>query len=311
MVVFGSIADDTSSKSGTLEFSADGLDSVTLQLSLLEPEFSDQVTSFHTGTVVNQFGVPIEGVEFVSSDDEVIMSSDRNGTFGKDLKNLSANALTLRKEGYTFEPSNLLLGTENKDLISHSFKGSRSSIVYVDQSAKGKMMALLGAMLSRDLNDALAIKAPISQVWVAAGLITQEGFGLPHLLCRVGLRYWVDFRVLKHFLSERDFSKNITILSGDIGISGDSIDNSYHVIVALDGAQIDGFVIQDGNASENFTDDRGVGVYGQKALNSLYEIANLEINFVYQGGGAVWLKNANATFINCEFSKNNTGGTGS
>ena len=83
MVVFGSIADDTSSKSGTLEFSADGLDSVTLQLSLLEPEFSDQVTSFHTGTVVNQFGVPIEGVEFVSSDDEVIMSSDRTEHLGK------------------------------------------------------------------------------------------------------------------------------------------------------------------------------------------------------------------------------------
>ena len=102
VVVFGSIADDTSSKSGTLEFSADGLDSVTLQLSLLEPEFSDQVTSFHTGTVVNQFGVPIEGVEFVSSDDEVIMSSDRNGTFGKDLKNLSANALHFAKRRLYF-----------------------------------------------------------------------------------------------------------------------------------------------------------------------------------------------------------------
>ena len=84
VVVFGSIADDTSSKSGTLEFSADGLDSVTLQLSLLEPEFSGQVTSFHTGTVVNQFGVPIEGV-VVSADEEVIMSR-LNRTFGKDLK---------------------------------------------------------------------------------------------------------------------------------------------------------------------------------------------------------------------------------
>jgi hypothetical protein len=32
------------------------------------------------------------------------------------------------------------------------------------------------------------------------------------------------------------------------------------VVIALDGAMIDGFIIEDGNASENFTNDsRGVG----------------------------------------------------
>ena len=311
VVVVGSIAGDTSSESGTLEFSADGLDSVTLQLSLLEPEFSRQVTNFHTGTVVNQFGVPIEGVEFVSADDEVIMSSDRNGTFGKNLKNLSANVLTLRKEGYTFEPSNLVLGTESKDLTTHSFKGSRSSIVYVDQSAKGKNDGSSWSNAFRDLNDALAIKAPISQVWVAAGTyypgrVRSASFVMPGSVEVLG-----GFSGTEEFSSERDFSKNITILSGDIGLSGDSSDNSYHVIVALDGAQIDGFIIKDGNASENFTDDRGFGA-GLWAEHSSFKVSNCEFSnhWAFQGGGAVWLSDANATFNNCSFKSNKAGPTG-
>ena len=60
--------------------------------------------------------------------------------------------------------------------------------------------------------------------------------------------------------AERDPSLYPTILSGDIGISGFAKDNSFHVVIALDEAVIDGFIIEDGNASENFTNDsRGVG----------------------------------------------------
>ena len=60
--------------------------------------------------------------------------------------------------------------------------------------------------------------------------------------------------------SERDPSLHPTKLSGDIGVSGFAKDNSYHVVIALDGAMIDGFIIEDGSTGENFTNDsRGVG----------------------------------------------------
>ena len=112
--------------------------------------------------------------------------------------------------------------------------------------------------------------------------------------------------------SERDFSQNETILSGDIGINNNHADNSFHVIVPMDDSLIDGFIIEEGNATENYSDDRGRGA-GLWAENVAFEIRNCEFrnNWAFQGGGAVWLSESNVTFSNCIFSSNITGTTGS
>ena len=42
--------------------------------------------------------------------------------------------------------------------------------------------------------------------------------------------------------SDRDFFQNETILSGDIGVSDDSTDNSFHVVIPMYGSLlIDGY----------------------------------------------------------------------
>lgn len=68
--------------------------------------------------------------------------------------------------------------------------------------------------------------------------------------------------------NDRDFQRNKTILSGDIGVKGDNSDNCYHVFYHPDGisldqsAVLDGFIISDGYAdNSNNGLDYGGAVY--------------------------------------------------
>jgi hypothetical protein len=65
--------------------------------------------------------------------------------------------------------------------------------------------------------------------------------------------------------SERDWICNQTILCGDIGNSGDSTDNVYHVVTTINTdtiTTVDGFYIQNGNANGT-----GYNSYGGGWLN--------------------------------------------
>ena len=60
---------------------------------------------------------------------------------------------------------------------------------------------------------------------------------------------------------QRDSAGNPTILSGDIGITNDISDNTYHVVVPSDGSVLDGFlVITQGYASYNYSNGQGKGI---------------------------------------------------
>jgi len=69
-----------------------------------------------------------------------------------------------------------------------------------------------------------------------------------------GVAIYGGFAGSDNLTASRDVTAYPTVLSGDIGLPNDIIDNSYHV-VAADGvnatAILDGFTITDGNASGN------------------------------------------------------------
>jgi hypothetical protein len=114
----------------------------------------------------------------------------------------------------------------------------------------------------------------------------------------------------------RNSSVNTTILSGDIGIAGDTTDNCYHVVLCIttNGTQfIDGFTIKDGYANGDFNNyfyinsilvepTSGAGIY---CSNTNGTISNCIIsnNFAFVGGGMynLW---SNNTISNCTFSYN-------
>ena len=166
VIVYGRKVDSGTSSIGTLSFSGSTIGSTVIELKLVDNPYATEALNFHSGVVVNQYGFPIEGVDFVSSDSQVVMTSDQNGTFGKDLSQYVSNTFILKKEGYSFEPSTLSITQQDEYLISHEFIGSRSSVVYVDQSASGRNNGTSWTDAFTNLSDALAIRAPVSQVWV-------------------------------------------------------------------------------------------------------------------------------------------------
>ena len=124
-------------------------------------------------------------------------------------------------------------------------------------------------------------------------------------------------------LTLRNIRANETTLSGDIGITGDAADNSYHVIISagpLGAARLDGFTIKDGNANgtsgsiqflgQNFERSYCGGLYSRQGsdnytlANCIFE-ANKGINY-----GAIYNFSASPKIQNCIIRNNIATGRG-
>jgi len=87
----------------------------------------------------------------------------------------------------------------------------------------------------------------------------------------------------------RDPSTYPTILSGDIGVPGNSADNSYHVVDGTGaGDTIDGFTITAGHADGTSTNSQGAALIGFPDASHCSFTNNFAINggAIYGGGGA-------------------------
>ena len=108
---------------------------------------------------------------------------------------------------------------------------------------------------------------------------------------------------------ERDWVNRVAILSGDIGIAGDSSDNSYHVfyhrdITNLDSTAIlDGFTITRGNADGYWPHNRGGGMYNYE-LSPAVSHCTFKDNRAEWGGGMLNDMLSSPTLTGCTFSHN-------
>jgi len=100
------------------------------------------------------------------------------------------------------------------------------------------------------VQDALeaAEKAGGGEVWVAAGTYkpTPGTNRSASFKLRPKVALYGGFAGTETRRGERDWVRNVTILSGDIGKPGEATDNSYHVVMGADDAVIDGFTVTGG-----------------------------------------------------------------
>jgi hypothetical protein len=95
--------------------------------------------------------------------------------------------------------------------------------------------------------------------------------------------------------TQRDIENHETILSGDIGLPEETIDNSYHVVVTRGTVVMDGFKIRDGKAS--------CSTYGSTPGVSSFKRDD--------HGGGIYIESQNSYFINCTITDNSSWSTGS
>lgn len=194
-------------------------------------------------------------------------------------------------------------------------------VVYVDADNiagpwDGKSWATAYQNLQKALDHACAVDA---EVWVTKGTYkpTSGAERTDSFQLRPAVALYGGFKGKETARDQRDWEKNVTILSGDIGIPGDSRDNSYHVLVGADDATMDGFTITGGNADGDTSCGKGGGMINYNyaherrgpfgpALGYSPTIANCIFtgNQAKDGGAMYNYDRCRSTLTNCSFTGN-------
>jgi hypothetical protein len=190
------------------------------------------------------------------------------------------------------------------------------AVRYVDADATGSGAGTSWADAFPHLQEALTVAEEGDQVWVAEGTYrpTDGGpdpedrtatFVLPN-----GVALYGGFAGMETTLEERDWTVYETILSGDIGAPGDSLDNSYHVVTTsnVDSTTVlDGLFIQQGRANSEVPHDRGAGLYAPQSdlivRNSTFRW-NTTSSGGIQAGGGIYVEDGSPLIEDCLFEQN-------
>jgi len=127
-----------------------------------------------------------------------------------------------------------------------------SGIWYVDADVAGGDGYTWTTALSR-LEDALALARPGDQIWVAEGTYkpTTGTDRRGSFVILEGMEVYGGFAGTpgtEGNLGASDPDTHVTILSGDIGVEGDSTDNSFSVVLGASNMTIDGFTVTGGSS---------------------------------------------------------------
>jgi HYR domain len=209
-------------------------------------------------------------------------------------------------------------------------------IVYVDKDAiNGNDNGTSWANAFLTLDDAL-IEANfcnnVTEIWVAEGTYRPKTpsstfFGSPTkaFFINSDVKIYGGFAGNENNIAQRNWNTHITILSGDVGISGDDSDNAYHVVRIHNRSsamELDGFTITKGGNDTNadpsdFNNGGGIYNYAESGLESNPTIRNCKItnNRCHSTGAGAGMyndsRNGNTapTLENCIFSNNTAPGT--
>ncbi len=197
---------------------------------------------------------------------------------------------------------------------------------YVDVNAAGANNGDAWADAYPDLQAALA-DSHCSEIWVAAGVYQPGSVRSDSFALADGVALYGGFAGTETSLSERNWRRNLTILSGDIDNNDTNTDgnniaestadiqgsNSYHVVIgsgADNTAVLDGFIITAGQANGlSFPDDRGGGLCndtGSPTLNNLV----FSGNYASISGGAIYNTDSDPLITNSMFVGNVSGSYG-
>ncbi len=193
-------------------------------------------------------------------------------------------------------------------------------VVYVKHDATGEEDGTSWVDAYVILQDGLDDADSGDEIWVSSGTykptkeVGETGDRYKSFQLKNGVAIYGGFEGGEVFLDERDWANNVTVLSGDIGVAGDSNDNCYHVFYhprnsGIDNTAIlDGFSIIGGRADGSSDHRSGGGMYNRDASpiirNCVFE-GNFAGGSTNSCGGAINNYYSSAEIINCTF-RNNT-----
>jgi len=198
---------------------------------------------------------------------------------------------------------------------------------YVTQNGTGNGSSWANALGESGFRNELVTAGDGDVFWVAAGKYRpSDSNRIVSFALKSGVSLYGGFAGNETELHQRDWSANITVLTGDLDfndttdangvtLTADDINsngngNSYSVLLAVNvsnAAVLDGFVITGGNADGNSEPlNQGGGMY---AVNSSAVIRNSSFigNFADSRGGGIFGSISGSRVTNCYFSGNTSG----
>jgi hypothetical protein len=183
------------------------------------------------------------------------------------------------------------------------------NVLYVNDDATGTNDGSSWTDAFTDLQSALNSTCfGVTEIWVAAGTYKPTNGTDRNIsfVMKNGVGIYGGFNGTEALLSQRNWTTNVTTLSGDIGTAGNNSDNSYHVIFnnnngLTNTAVLDGFTITGGNANGSFPNERGGGVLN---LSSSPSLANCSISDNEAGRGGGIFSNSPLSLTDCTISGN-------
>ncbi len=120
---------------------------------------------------------------------------------------------------------------------------SAENIIYVDANMDGKSSdGKSWESAYKDLQEALKVAKKGDSIWVARGVYYPSRDRKLSFVMKEGVNLYGGFAGVEKELKDRDYKKNETILSGDIG-RGDRTKNSITIIKGANDALLDGFIV--------------------------------------------------------------------
>lgn len=185
-----------------------------------------------------------------------------------------------------------------------------AAVKYVDSQAGGANDGSSWANAYTDLKAAIAASASGTDLWIAQGIYRPGTTSADTFTMKTGVNLYGGFTNGMTSLAERDWMHYRTILSGDVGVPGDSSDNSYHILTAVGNEILDGLTFEDGNASVNDANPNGIGSAiiqtagtGARILNCLF--ARNQSKGSANADGTIYTSRASTLVSNCVFLANN------
>ncbi|WP_411846236.1 right-handed parallel beta-helix repeat-containing protein [Roseibacillus persicicus] len=191
-------------------------------------------------------------------------------------------------------------------------------IKYVDADATGASNGSSWANAYPQLELALGSANENSVVWLAEGTYkpTTTTNRNASFIINEGVQIYGGFDALSDHFTDRVAHENVVILSGDIGVTDDQSDNSFHVVNSSNSDEtslLDGLTISLGQADGTGVDqDKGGGLFSNGLENARIQNCIFTGNFASLEGGGIYLENAEKPSLEgCLLAGNATGGRGS
>lgn len=200
---------------------------------------------------------------------------------------------------------------------------AQSSIWYVNASASPPATGLNWGQAFPNLHQALSVAQAGDQVWVATGTyLPDTGTDRDHpFVLPSGVQLFGGFQGWEASVAQRDIIAYPTILSGDIGLAGDSTDNAYTILYLEypdSTTLVSGFTLERGYAVSDtsyFNGSRilsGAAVYivaDDSVALPTFEHCIFRDNLAQSYGGAIYVRAVTPigswpTFRYCDFINN-------